>query len=1459
MDTDSNDFIEYYKLGTSLRASKIGQFTYRIKRKTLKSELARIGLDYGFTEDKANLEKSLEVMLKSSRISFTDLYGILSEVEELPILIKIAERNPELVDTGTLKRARESFFTKGWIKWEKKTSQLLDLESFYSLFEGSIMGIAVIDKQTKIALYNGRKYAVITPEKDAEGLSYDALIQILKPRLTIIYGVDGKEKLYESSIDYRLLAKLAIPQLTSTRLEQVLSKLYNVGKLDVRQKLELLIDSALWMIEYVMDKLPETKDLFLPKGIRSFVRPPYKPLRKVPNTPRLEDENFPPGKIVMETPSKTYVNNTVLVTESINPLEPVFSPYAFILPPIENRESPWENYAQLLMYMTARTMGWWYDPLYLIEGLEDYLEFEEAIKRLVKEKLIYRKACKSLPPRIQVAPWNLNRLVSLCGSKIRGRKLVIDTISNPVFALIGGKGVIVTENRVIPDRKLSYKLRDCIETYTDNRTTYCLDEEFLERLEQIFPRIEIVSPVNLMPGKLREFFKNDKKYAGNPIVRVFGLTDYITSFHELATAISSLIEGDTLVIAPNNAIRKMLESVNPELTVVTWSELLVSPSVLEEKQHVIIVNPEKILARQLPLSYYSTYELPEAFKELIRNIALKVSRISHGSIITLITRVRPELLEDRVHVHVVESKGLPAVVSSSTIKEMHMNLLKRGVEVFQEYWSKNGGELSIRGYQKRGIAYALSMYTTGSPSVLVTVLPTGAGKSAIYQVLGRVLGESMMGLPAIIVSPLRTLIHDQVRSLNNKGFIAEYIDAGITPKKRRIILSLYENGLLDFLYITPERFEDPIVQDIINPPRRPLFIALDEVHTLSKWGRTFRPSYLHMARILVERNKVNPKIPILGFTATLPPGIDKDVVQILVGGRVDPVVINIDLNDPHRKREEFGWHQSRPLILKGPVIRKELRFDVEPVTSTNQRKEKLLYTLSELSRRLNSKRAPYVGIVFTGFVESEEAPWANVDFVVDLVNKKFGDGYSIGYHGSLSDKERLGIERVIYNSSETGSKPRIVVATKAFGMGVDIPNIRYVIHYMLSESIEDYYQEAGRAGRDGKIAHIISLYSNRDKNLRKRLMELETIQPSSLLRTYNLLVEMHNWLKKHSMNIEVDPYTLILPSEAFIPVTPVRVRRDRTAPLRAAQKILDILAEHEMLTYESFTTNLIPIKADYKEVEPFAESLYPVAPKLYLVTGRLPRGLSPGKITYYLGKIKEDTAVIPLSLECCGNVIFRTASFEESYKKVSLDRGKRSYVVIRLNPEYEYKFLNVLPHTILNYLFIREEEDFERIEYLDELLAKAVDAKIQGKLVDRIVKEGIKSYFSKAPASIGEEFNFRNGFIKTCNRKEECILPVANELGLLLYNTGFNTRRVVLVIEREDDAKRVLSILLKSGLRKPPTVLKYSNLRKGFARRGLLYLMDKGYIVSLLKTNKYVDIEDMVKAYPYLYTYLYKV
>ncbi|MCE4606609.1 MAG: DEAD/DEAH box helicase [Desulfurococcales archaeon] len=1455
---DPDEFIEYYKLGASIKRSKLGQFSYMIKRKTLKRELARIGLDYGYTGDKAQLEESLEKLLKSNSISSAYLYDILSEIEELPLLVKIAERNPDLVDTETLRRIRESFFTKGWIKWEQKVSNLLNLDSFYSLFEGSIMGITRRDKQTKIVLYNGKNYAIITPEKDAEGLSYDALIQILKPRLIITYGIDSREKIYENALDFRLLSKLAIPQLASTELEYVISKLYNTENLDSRQKLELFVDSSLWMIQRIIDKLPEIKDLFLPKGIRELVRPPYSPSR-VPYSPRLESENYPPGEMISETPGKTYLKDTVLVTEVINPVEPVFSPYAFILPSLENRDSPWENYAQLLMYMTARSMGWWYDPLYLLDGLEDYPGFKNAIKKLVKEKLIYRKACKAPPPRIQVAPWNLNRLIAICGSKIKGRKLVIDTISNPLFAILSGRGITVTERRIIPYRQLSYKLRGCEENYSDNGATYCLEEDFPDKLKQIFPRIEVIAPEKLLPAELKEDFKCASKQMSSPVVRVFGLTDYITGFHELATAVSSLVEGETIVVVPNSAIRKMLENINTELTVLTWSELLVSPSMLEGKKHLVIVNPEKILTRQLPRLYYSTFELPVAFAELVRNISLKVSRLSHGGTITLITRVLPELLEDRVHVQIVEPKGSPRMIPTPVIKEMHTDLLERSEEIFQDYWSRKGMSLSIRSYQKRIIAYALSMYTTGMPSVLVTVLPTGSGKSAIYQVLGRVLGESMIGLPAIIVSPLRTLIHDQVRSLNNKGFIAEYIDAGITPRRRKAIFELYKNGLLDFLYITPERFEDPVVQEMINPPRRPVFIVLDEVHTLSKWGRTFRPSYLHMARVLTERNKASPKIPLLGFTATLPPGIDRDVVQIMVGHSVDPAIVNIGLDDPYRRHEEFGWHQSRPLILEGPVVRKELKFDIEPVATVNERKEKLLYILSSLSRRLDSKKTPYVGIVFTGFVESEEAPWANVDSVVDLINSRFGYDYAIGYHGSLSDKERLEIERVIYNSSETGSKPRIVVATKAFGMGVDIPNIRYVIHYMLSESIEDYYQEAGRAGRDSRVAYIVSLYSNGDKELRRRLLEMETIQPSSLIRTYNLLVEMHNWLKKHSANIEVDPYTLILPSEAFIPVTPVKVRRDRTAPLRAAQRILDILAEQEILTYETFTTSLSPIKADYSEVEPFAESLYPVAPKLYLVAGRLPRELTPVSISYNIGKIREDTIVIPLNINCCGNTIFESSSFNGSYRKALLNKGKRSYVVVRLNPEYEYKPLNILPYTLLNYLFRREEEDIERIEYLDKLLAKAVDAKLQGKVVDRIVKEGIKSYFNKTPRSVGEDFNFRNGFIKTCNRKEECVLPVANELGLLMYNTGFNSRRVVLAVEKSEDAKIVNSVLLKSGVEAPPTVLKYGNLRKGFARRGLLYLMDKGYIVAFLEANKYVDMEEMARMYPYLYVYLYKV
>jgi superfamily II DNA helicase RecQ len=1454
---DYSDFIEYYRLGSLLRKSKLGSIQYKIKRKTLKNELSIIGLEYGYTGNREALRRSLENLLVSHKITDEEVFLILQEIEEIPLFLEIAEKYPEQVGTGALRKARDALFSRGWVKWEKKASSMLGEESFYTLYEGSVMGIYKDNGEVRLVLYNGKDYSVITPDKNSEGLSYDALIQILRPRLIISYGLSRNDRIYEKTLDYKLLAKLAIPQLPSGNLDYVLVLLYGSEPTNMDERLKLFLDSSIWMIERVLERLPELSKLELPNGLKGLFAPPYN-ARKSPFNRRLEQVQLPNGKFISNEPVDTYVTDTVLVTENINPLQPVYSPYAVILPDINNNDIPESNYAKLIIYMAARSMGWWYDPLLLLKGLEDYSEIKEKLETLIREKLIYKKTCKAPPTRIQVKPWDLKHLLLLCGRKISGRRLIINTLTNPGLVLLGGNG-LTPEERGLATKRFTYsKTRSCIKKVENQGIVYCIDESFPVRLSELFPRIDVISNEKVLPELVRNDFKVSSMIREKPIVKIYGLTGYVTGFHELATALSSVSIPGTVIIVPNEPLKNLVLLLGKKGVVpVTLGDLISNPHILIGAGRVVIVNPEKTFSHQLPPFLYSTSEYKKAFASLLRNVVFWIRQIVSNMEIVLVSRVSHDLLANDLRTESFMVKGEPFILSAEELKKLHLDLLERARAIFEEYWT-SGKKLRLRGYQEKAIGYALSMYTFGAPSLVVTILPTGAGKSAVYQVLGKLLGESLIGLPAMIVSPLRTLIHDQVKSLRNKGFSAEYIDAGISPKRRSEILELYRNGLLDFLYITPERFEDPIVQEMIAPPRRPLFIVLDEVHTLSKWGRSFRPSYLHMARILIERNKAKPRIPLLGFTATLPPGVDTDVIKILTGLSIDPLMVKVDLKDSYRSLEELGWHQSRPLIIRGPVIRRELKFDVETVDSVEERRKKLLSILKRLTERYESRKTPYIGIVFTGFVESEEAKWANVNNVVEMINKSLGKDMAVGYHGSLSDKERLGVEEKIYESSETGKPPKIVVATKAFGMGVDIPNIRFVVHYMLSESIEDYYQEAGRAGRDGRASYIISLYSEKDKELRRRLLELETIQPSSILRTYNLLVELHNWLKSRSKNIEIDPYTIVLPSDAFLPVTPVKARSDRSAPLRAAQRILDILAEHEILTYETFTANLPAVKSPYDTVVEFADTIYPLIPGVYLVDGRIPKDLSIVKVKYNIGRIEDTTKTIPLSIECCGSEVFRSESFNESYR-TSVTYGKKSYVVIKLNPEARFEKQTVLPHIIMNYLFRREEEDAERIEYLDQMLSEAVKAKNQGKNPDKIIKNRIIKYFSSKPIKEPEEELFPKGGIKICNRLEECILPVVNDLSMLLYSTGYNARRVVLAVSRKEVSDKILELVSRSGLKREPTVTMFSNIKRGYSRRGELYLMDKGYIVLVLREDKHKEVEEMTKKYPYLYAYLYRV
>lgn len=362
--------------------------------------------------------------------------------------------------------------------------------------------------------------------------------------------------------------------------------------------------------------------------------------------------------------------------------------------------------------------------------------------------------------------------------------------------------------------------------------------------------------------------------------------------------------------------------------------------------------------------------------------------------------------------------------------------MKTPLQILEQYW----GFSSFRPKQEGIIDALLNGQDT------VALLPTGGGKSICFQVPALVND----GI-CIVVSPLVALITDQVAGLKQKGIKALSILGGISFNELTTLLDNATYGNYKFLYLSPERLQQEIVQNAIKL-MNVNFIAVDEAHCISQWGNDFRPAYKN---IQVLRG-LHPLVPIIALTATATPEVLEDTISEL----------KLEL----------------PQVFKDSFLRKNLSYQVLEENDKLYRIERLLK---------NNKESAIV------YVRSRAS-------AIEICNQLNSLGISSTfYHGgvSASDKNnRLAAWKNIEVST--------MVATNAFGMGIDHPNVRFVIHAQLPESLESYFQEAGRAGRDGKKATAILLHNPYDKILVKKQFVDSLASPSDLKKIYRTL---HNY------------------------------------------------------------------------------------------------------------------------------------------------------------------------------------------------------------------------------------------------------------------------------------------------------------------------------------------------------------
>lgn len=303
---------------------------------------------------------------------------------------------------------------------------------------------------------------------------------------------------------------------------------------------------------------------------------------------------------------------------------------------------------------------------------------------------------------------------------------------------------------------------------------------------------------------------------------------------------------------------------------------------------------------------------------------------------------------------------------------------------------------------------------------VLAVMPTGAGKSLCYQIPALL----MEGI-TLVISPLLSLMQDQVRALLSIGVRGAYLNSMLTPRQMQLATANAKKGVYKIIYVAPERLASPDFLDFACHSHIAM-VAVDEAHCISQWGHDFRPSYLKIEEFI---QKLSQRPPIAAFTATATPKVQQDIITRLCLRTPFTLTAGFD-----RKNLYFGAYR--------PVDKE--RFLLDYVT----------------------KAGGQSGIIYCNTRKKVES-------VTALLQER---GFpALAYHAGMDDNDRKhNQEEFLYD------RARIMVATSAFGMGIDKPNVRYVLHFNMPSNIEDYYQQAGRAGRDGEPAECILLYSYQD-------------------------------------------------------------------------------------------------------------------------------------------------------------------------------------------------------------------------------------------------------------------------------------------------------------------------------------------------------------------------------------------
>ncbi|MDQ2818894.1 MAG: ATP-dependent DNA helicase [Pseudomonadota bacterium] len=330
----------------------------------------------------------------------------------------------------------------------------------------------------------------------------------------------------------------------------------------------------------------------------------------------------------------------------------------------------------------------------------------------------------------------------------------------------------------------------------------------------------------------------------------------------------------------------------------------------------------------------------------------------------------------------------------------------------------------------------------------LAIMPTGSGKSLCYQVPARLLG----GL-TVVISPLISLMKDQQDKLVELGVNAVLLNSTLTREEEDAALASIGNGC-EILFCTPERFTTPAFMDVLTTTRVTL-VVVDEAHCISHWGHDFRPAYLQMAASIDALGKP----PVLALTATATDDVVRDIGKQL--GR------------------------KRMKVINTGIYRQNLHYNVIQVTSAQEKYQRAV----DLVRTTEG-----VGIIYAATVKVAEEMHA--------ILKETGESVTL-YHGKLSARERKENQEAFMDGAA-----RVMVATNAFGMGIDKSDTRFVVHLQVPPNLEAYYQESGRAGRDGLDAQCTLLFFQDDKRIQQFFLAKHYPQVPELAMVYETVREL---------------------------------------------------------------------------------------------------------------------------------------------------------------------------------------------------------------------------------------------------------------------------------------------------------------------------------------------------------------